>query len=710
MASLRAGDCSIPFTLPLGADGFVVVQENLLSLKFNFCLGSMYVEQKSKVDSDSFWSLSAGSYKVIGLSKLDMDASTMLLTNKSIKPIPQIHSLRKVKLEVDDVVVLSDSDEDNIQVVDIAGTSSYPFQSPCSFTSTSSVQPLHGSDPSPHIHSQKPHVHPTSSISNVHILEALKITKCRRRSKSDLTNIDFDNIVIEDVKYLPSSFNGDVFFILPPIKTGIPDAYGKAMDGMDKIYDGHAWCRTKTTNIQNEFGLTFRRSSCVGHLQCPNDSCEYLSRNGGVRNSTEWIGITPTPFMVGTVPPEKSKVQCKVCHAAPTCLDVCYAKIIYVHSQSSNMSRGCIHLEVQNHPVSIGVCCESLDMAYQCVANEVAKSPIAKNSAIVMAASKQFLADYILKSPFPGEKNHLHGASLEVVMDKFSTLASPNCRNFVAGSKRFIRSGMGSLDSIMALKNHSGFKYVHDSRFPGQSKDKVFVFKMSVDLAGSGVDLVKRMQCGGDMENSWIMFDHVKRLQDWTTMACHVYDSKHCKVLTIACCDMQSEDARAQTIFWENLNAVMLENGVPNVNFKGFMADSAQANWIAVRKICGDGDTSVPLEGRERTCLFHWSANLDKITQKHIRPSLQHEHKQLCKDYKDAKSLEDVDIKYHVIRAWWLSSGATTEEGMYSLSEWLGFWHYRYRQWGGHMLIVSFFQYTNVFPLLLMKLLCRFIF
>ena len=249
----------------MGANDFVVVQENLLSLKFNFCLGTMYVEQelfheigelcetiliqKSRVDSDSFWSLSAGSYKVIGLSKLDMDASTMLLTNESITPTPQIHSLHKVRLEVDDVVVLSDSDEDNIQVLDIAGTSSYPFQSPYSFTSTSFVQPLHGNDPSPHkplnfsileqhIHSQKPHVHPTSSISNVHILEALKITKCRRRSKFDLTNIDFDNIVIEDVKYLPSSFNGDVLFILPPIKTKIPDAYGKAMDGWTRFMMG----------------------------------------------------------------------------------------------------------------------------------------------------------------------------------------------------------------------------------------------------------------------------------------------------------------------------------------------------------------------------------------------------------------------------------------------------------------------------------------
>jgi hypothetical protein len=42
----------------------------------------------------------------------------------------------------------------------------------------------------------------------------------------------------------------------------------------------------------------------------------------------------------------------------------------------------------------------------------------------------------------------------------------------------------------------------------------VFVFKMSVDLPGSGVEVVKMIQVGGDMENSWSMFDHVKRLKD----------------------------------------------------------------------------------------------------------------------------------------------------------------------------------------------------
>jgi hypothetical protein len=129
------------------------------------------------------------------------------------------------------------------------------------------------------------------------------------------------------------------------------------------------------------------------------------------------------------------------------------------------------------------------------------KHPLPKNSAIVLAVSKQFLADYLLKSPSNSERHHLTCLSLEVVMDKFRVLASPNCRNFVSGSKRFVCSGMGTIDSIIALKDHLSFKYVYASRLSGQSKDKVFVFKMSVDLPGSGVDLVKRMQEGRDMEN-----------------------------------------------------------------------------------------------------------------------------------------------------------------------------------------------------------------
>jgi len=48
---------------------------------------------------------------------------------------------------------------------------------------------------------------------------------------------------------------------------------------------------------------------------------------------------------------------------------------------------------------------------------------------------------------------------------------------------------------------------------------------------------------------------------------------------------MQSKDVHVQTLLWENLNAIMLENDVPKVNFKGFMLDNAQANWNVVKKV-----------------------------------------------------------------------------------------------------------------------------
>jgi hypothetical protein len=38
------------------------------------------------------------------------------------------------------------------------------------------------------------------------------------------------------------------------------------------------------------------------------------------------------------------------------------------------------------------------------------------------------------------------------------------------------------------------------------------MFKMSMDGYSSGCELVKQMQLGGDLQATWIMFDHVKCL------------------------------------------------------------------------------------------------------------------------------------------------------------------------------------------------------
>jgi hypothetical protein len=95
------------------------------------------------------------------------------------------------------------------------------------------------------------------------------------------------------------------------------------------------------------------------------------------------------------------------------------------------------------------------------------------------------------------------------------------------------------MDNILFLKLKSPYDYIQDSCFPGQmTRQKVFMFKMSFYGPSSGVDLVRRMQPGGLLHNFWLMFDHVKHVQEWTTMACHVYNSVYYKVFTIAICDM----------------------------------------------------------------------------------------------------------------------------------------------------------------------------
>ena len=81
--------------------------------------------------------------------------------------------------------------------------------------------------------------------------------------------------------------------------------------------------------------------------------------------------------------------------------------------------------------------------------------------------------------------------------------------------------------------------FVERSMFLGQGDDsnKVFIFKMSEVGPGSGVHLVTWMQASSNLEYAWIMSDHIKRVNGWTTLVCHVYDSTYQRVMTIACCD-----------------------------------------------------------------------------------------------------------------------------------------------------------------------------
>ena len=109
-------------------------------------------------------------------------------------------------------------------------------------------------------------------------------------------------------------------------------------------------------------------------------------------------------------------------------------------------------------------------------------------------------------------------------------------------------------------------------------------------------------------------------------MACHVYDSAYCRVMTIAVCDMQLKDAAAQMVLWKNLNDVMARHNIPESKFKEFMANSVQENSNVVRVIYGSGDTAILIKNQERTYLFYWTQSLKKHTKANICTNLQYQY------------------------------------------------------------------------------------
>jgi hypothetical protein len=211
------------------------------------------------------------------------------------------------------------------------------------------------------------------------------------------------------------------------------------------------------------------------------------------------------------------------------------------------MTRACVHLGVHEHPMKVGEDQEIKERTHKLIEEQVYRTPKATTSAIVMEASKELVGGLLIDPEgAPVRKYELE--ELVPILEKCKYMSSPKIKNDVSAF-RYIRR-FGVMDGIAALRGCSHWAYVQENKFPGQGSDsdKVFVFKMSEVGPGSGVYLVRRMQPGGDLENAWIMFDHVKRIKQWTTMACHVYDSAYCRVMTIAVCDMQSEDAAAQMV------------------------------------------------------------------------------------------------------------------------------------------------------------------
>jgi hypothetical protein len=186
-----------------------------------------------------------------------MAASTELVTShRSSAGTVQLTPGTWVKVENAEelITLLSDDSDGNSPIVALPMTSPL-VSSPLPESSQKSQIPL--SHLPPHV------VHSTS----LNVVDSLKRIRASKGVRNVFKTLDFDTFDIQRVKFLPPTFNGDVLFGLPPVDTSGPF---HMMHGMDKRHDGHAWTKTVTSNIKSDMSLTFRTSTCIGHLRCEN--------------------------------------------------------------------------------------------------------------------------------------------------------------------------------------------------------------------------------------------------------------------------------------------------------------------------------------------------------------------------------------------------------------------------------------------------------
>lgn len=405
---------------PVEDGGCARVSSHLLHVCFMFVESSIYMEEVRKSDSRQLqqsvsiaksiedeghcWYLPLENYRAYGLPMSLLSTSTenrSRISENSTVDMPCIHHvvspspprdvspslrstamLRTVKIEkLDTIIELSSESEGEYATLSLhkIACGNQTTSNQMAFVHSVSNTPSNSPTQS---FLNRPPFHPTP-VDRVSIMESLRRFIGVHRCRNELSTMDLDTVEHHRVQFLPPVFDGDVIFELPPCPSSSSSSSARNLQGMDKRYDGHPWCKLVTTNIHNSDNLKFRKSYCAGHLSCENIECDYLKR-ASKKNETEWTGYTVFPFAVGDTPPRDCTLVCKICKKSPTCLSTRDARMYYSYNGNDKMRRAAIHLGSHAHPVAKGMYRDSAEKICGLIAEQVAKTPTATNSAIAL--------------------------------------------------------------------------------------------------------------------------------------------------------------------------------------------------------------------------------------------------------------------------------------------------------------------------------------
>lgn len=479
------------------------------------------------------------------------------------------------------------------------------------------------------------------------------------------------------VKELPMQYDGYIAFELPPSATA------SSMIGMEHRFDGHVWADYVTCKCDCFAGVV-RLSRCAGHLRCYNTDCSHVVSNNTV-NEIHWSGKLKKCPPLGGIQAESGSLVCKHCRHPPTCVQQCPCVIYYcVPFDHDNITRCAIHMGFHDHPCGQGVNREKEKTIFEEICKTYVAAPHSTPKQVEIKVAQDLILERLITGPHNEEDSFNDGDLHELL----ATVTPLNDRRRVQRciQEIKIKKGCGSfgLEAVLDLKKKIGYPFIHSVLYPGQLSFEIqpHVFKMSTLGPGSGVDLVNRMRPGGNLEDMWIHFDHVHRVEGWSTMAAHVYDPFVKELLTIATCEFKVEDTHAQEEFWNLLNRIVKEGGFEKPEFRGFMADEASANWNAVCNVYYHGKK---MPNKERSCSFHWEQSMVKHTKGCIKAPFQEHHKVLCRQWKDAESDIAALNCRQTLQQWW-RKGHAIECEISALETWLSWWEVRAIHWSSWFL------------------------
>jgi hypothetical protein len=78
------------------------------------------------------------------------------------------------------------------------------------------------------------------------VVDYFKLMSFASHATFELKEVNYNTFHIKNVPCIPSTFDGDVLFELPPINN--PNGHFGQMQGMDRKHDDHFWCKVKTTS------------------------------------------------------------------------------------------------------------------------------------------------------------------------------------------------------------------------------------------------------------------------------------------------------------------------------------------------------------------------------------------------------------------------------------------------------------------------------